>query len=356
MSSDDGEKCREKITEELPTTEYETSGGRKIIRISFNTLPNVYNNVYVVFLDDKVFLVDFGISVKPASFFEKFQKDVTEKYSVRIEDIYGIIITHAHIDHFGGIPRLRKINPNLKVYVHELDLKGVEKVEEMLAYANHYYVLFLRRAGLDEQSIQDYMNLYMAMRISLRPERVTRALKDMDDLEGFKAIHTPGHSPGHVCLLLDDIIFTGDHVLPHITPHQFPESIMKYTGTGHYMESLKKLQDFLKGKRVSLGLPGHYTLIEDVVARAEEIKRHHYRRLNEITKMCEEPKTIAQLARALFPDKDGYQFILAVNEVGAHVEYLWDRGYLSIKNVSEISKDERIPLLWSTSRYFTENF
>lgn len=347
MESQEGQ--REKITEELPTVEYTTTKGRKIIRLSVNTLPRLFNSIYVVFLDDRVFLIDFGFSVRPDGFFEKFQK-VREEYSVGIEDIYGVIITHAHIDHFGGLYNLLKVNPKIKVFVHEIDSKAVERFEETFIYAKHYFKIFLRRAGLDDEGVKTYMSMYSATKEFLKSVKVSKPLKDMEKLEDFLVIHTPGHSPGHICLILDDVIFTGDHILPYITPHQFPESIMKYTGTGHYLESLEKIQKIVLDRKISYGLPAHYTIIEDVYKRAEEIKQHHFRRLREILTICKEPKTMVEITHSLFPDKKGYQFILALDEVGAHVEYLWDRGYLSIKNVHEFVENDDVDAYWIAAR------
>lgn len=344
------EEHREKITEELPTAEYETSRGRKIIRLSVNTLMRIYNNIYVVFLDDKIFLIDFGFSVALEKFIEKFEKDVSRKYSVSLNDIYGIIVTHAHVDHFGGLPFILNLNPKIKIYVHELDSKAVERFEETFIYAKHYLEIFLRRAGLDDEGVRTYMNMYSSSKEFLRSVKITKPLRDMEKLEDFLVIHTPGHSPGHACLILDNIMFTGDHILPYITPHQFPESVMKYTGTGHYLESLQKVQDIVRERKISFGLPAHYTIVEDVYLRAEEIKRHHFRRLKEVLKACNTPKTMVEITRELFPDKKGYQFILALDEVGAHVEYLWDRGYLSIQNIQEFTKGDDVAAKWLCAR------
>ena len=42
------------------------------------------------------------------------------------------------------------------------------------------------------------------------------------DVPGWdvRAVWTPGHSPGHTCFNVgDDVLLSGDHVLPEITPH-----------------------------------------------------------------------------------------------------------------------------------------
>ena len=340
------EEKRERITHELPTEEFSTSRGRKIIRLSVNTLPFLYNNIYVVLADDGVFLIDMGFISNLESFREKFEKYVSQKYSVNLEDVKGIFVTHAHIDHFGGLYNFLQLYPKTEIYVHEIDSKAVERFQEVLIYAKHYLSIFLIRAGLDEKAVQDYILMYTASKEFLRSTKITKALQDGDFLYGFKVIHTPGHSPGHMCLILDDVIFTGDHILPYITPHQFPESIMRYTGVGHYLNSLEKVREEVIKNKISFGLPAHYSIIEDVVKRIDEIKEHHNIRLKKILDLCSEPKTILELTREIFPDAKNYQFLLAIDEVGAHVEYLWDRGYLGIDNIKEYLENDDVPARW----------
>lgn len=351
----DGEK-REKISSELPTVEFKTKKGRRIVRLSVNTLPHLYNSIYVVFSDDAVYLVDMGFMMDIERFFEKFRSEITQKYSVEIEEIKGIFVTHAHIDHFGGLFKFKEFFPKTEIYIHELDSKAVERFEEVFAYARYYFRIFFARAGLDEEGIKTYMSMYSASKEVLRSVKVNHVLSDGEYFRGFKIIHTPGHSPGHICIIFDDVIFTGDHILPYITPHQFPESIMKWTGVGHYLESLDKVRNEVVNSKISFGLPAHYTIIEDVVKRIDEIKKHHARRLREVHGACKNPITIVEATRKLFPDKERYQFILALDEVAAHIEYLWDRGYISISNLDDFIKNDFAPIKWIASRELPDSY
>jgi glyoxylase-like metal-dependent hydrolase (beta-lactamase superfamily II) len=94
---------------------------------------------------------------------------------------------------------------------------------------------------------------------------------------GIDVIHVPGHCPGQVCLRVDDILLTADHILSRITPHQAPESITLNTGLGHYLQSLHKIGR-LDGVR--LGLGGHELPIADIYQRINDIQAFHEMRLD----------------------------------------------------------------------------
>lgn len=108
-------------------------------------------------------------------------------------------------------------------------------------------------------------------------------------IEGFETLHgvglvpiwTPGHSPGHACFQLPDagVLFSGDHVLPHITPN-----VSLHPGSpvanplGDYLKALGTVADL----PVSLVLPAHGEPFTDLKGRVEEIEGHHRERMNEI--------------------------------------------------------------------------
>ena len=48
------------------------------------------------------------------------------------------------------------------------------------------------------------------------------------------------------------------------------------------------------------------------------------------------PGTILELSKSLFGRANGYNALLALEEAGAHVEYLYQRGNLGIKNLEEL--------------------
>ena len=131
------------------------------------------------------------------------------------------------------------------------------------------------------------------------------------------------------------MLLTSDHVLARITPHQFPQAITPFAGLEHYFHSLSKMRK-LDGINFALG--GHEEPIWDLRARIDAIALFHRDRLARVIDLCREPQTVVQVSQSLFGDQDGYSRILALDEAGAHVEYLHQLGQLSIANLDDVAK------------------
>jgi glyoxylase-like metal-dependent hydrolase (beta-lactamase superfamily II) len=155
----------------------------------------------------------------------------------------------------------------------------------------------------------------------------------------IEMLHVPGHCAGHVVIRLHDVLFSGDHVLDQISPHQSPEHLTLSTGLEHYLKSLEALESWAQGIRLTLG--GHKAPIKDLPARLEDIRRLHAERLARVLELLAEPHTIVEVSRALFGDLQGYNVLLAIEEAGAHIEFLYQRGCLEIHNLKDIEQSEQ---------------
>ena len=124
-------------------------------------------------------------------------------------------------------------------------------------------------------------------------------------------------------------------MLARITPHQFPQAITPFGGLEHYFNSLEKVRRI---EPVALALGGHEEPIGDLRARVDEIASFHRERLLRVREICATPRTIAEVSAALFGPQEGYGEMLAIEEAGAHVDYLHALGKLRIANLDEVAR------------------
>jgi glyoxylase-like metal-dependent hydrolase (beta-lactamase superfamily II) len=146
-------------------------------------------NVYVIFNQDKLVLIDTGLprsSRKIVKYIEKTGHKPTE--------VSTIIITHHHIDHIGSLKNIKKTT-NAKVASHELEAPIISGETVPPKPKN----LFMRAFG---------------SMIKVQPVKSEVILKENDQIDGLTVIHTPGHTPGSIALLDSKrkAIFVGDTI------------------------------------------------------------------------------------------------------------------------------------------------
>jgi len=322
---------------------YETSAGTVVYKLPIEAFPNHVTNCYLI-LDDAVTLIDAASGWEKSNaelkdIFDTLRSEFGE--AVTLADVGRLIFTHGHIDHFGGLNFVVK-EANPEVGIHALDASVLKNFDERLIVATKNLQVYLQRAGVSDKNIEKLLALHKWSKGTFHASKVDFTFEE-GPIAGTNlyAHHTPGHCPGQCCLQLDDILFTADHVLSHTTPTQSPEFIYRYTGLGHYFESLQKIRNV---DDVRLGLGGHEDDMNDVPRRAADIVAFHQRRLEKTLNLCDEPKSIQTISKELFGERKDYHVLLAFLETGAHVEYLYERGQLTVSNIDEI-EDAPNPVL-----------
>jgi len=251
-----------------------------------------------------------------------------------VREVYGVVVTHYHPDHAGLAGRVREAS-GAWIAMHQNDAEIVRAFRTAVREdADRSWELdALRRAGAADDdliAIQDPSGHVDP------PEEPDRELTDGDlvDLPGRKlrVIWTPGHSPGHICLHLEDgdRIFTGDHVLPRITPHigLYPYDVPDVDPLGDFLDSLDRLRE-VKATHV---LPAHQYRFTGLAERAAEISAHHEERLAELTALLSErPATLWELSAGLtwrqpWSAMPVVARRMAAGEAAAHLRVLEGRG------------------------------
>lgn len=316
--------------------QYTTKDGRTIYQLKLNVFPGFSGNAYVIDDGSSPVLVDCGSGQESSDrdldrCFEIMRSEHGSK--IDYEDLSAILITHGHIDHFGGLGHLRE-RARAPIMIHVLDRRVLTGYEERLAVASFEVKQFLASSGIRPERQDQYLELYLSMKQFFRSVPVEETFEEGEVLGGSLVLHhTPGHCPGHVCVEIGDVLLTGDHLLANISPHIWPERITLHNGLDHYLTSLGKIEAMA---RVGIGLGGHGGAIADVRKRADEIRREHQKRLGQILELTAEPRTLFELSKEIFGEVRSYHSFLALLETGALVEYLDQRGELTVANFDDI--------------------
>jgi glyoxylase-like metal-dependent hydrolase (beta-lactamase superfamily II) len=293
----------------------ELPGG--ILRLTFS-LPLGIRHVHCYLLpgEDGWTLVDTGLGLPDAA--------------ARWEPVLGeldapvarIVVTHFHPDHAGGGEDAQALTgaqvlQGERDYAQCLRVWGSEQWSERLT-------AYLCAHGLPEPVAGELRHESRTFAPFIRFARDPEALREGDEVDGWRVLELPGHADGHVCLLRDGVLVAGDHLLGVITPTVglYPES--RPDPLADYQASLERTSELAP----SLALPGHGEPVPDPVARARELLDHHRRRLDETAAaLAPEPRSAYEVSLVLFGtnlDANNRRFALA--ETLAHLERLVHEG------------------------------
>lgn len=235
-----------------------------------------------------------------------------------------MVCTHHHVDHYGSSGPLRE-RTGATVLLHPLEAARAAAAPA----AGGEPAAFLAAHGVPSAPPDRQLPFFGRFVGTLYCPAVPDALLEDGDtilLGGarrLEVIWTPGHTPGHCCLVLrpDDILFVGDHLLPKITPHvglgpDGPENPL-----GDFLASQQKML----GVDARLVCPAHGGVYDDHRRRARQLIDHHrVRCLAMLDRLRRGPATAYEVARDVFavsPD-NRFQVLAATSETLAHLELL----------------------------------
>ena len=187
--------------------------------------------------NDGLVLIDSGMSIK---LIEKISKD-----GLNPKEINNCILTHFHIDHISACYDLKKLNNKIKFYAHELDADAIEE------------------KGHDSETAAFWYGVrYTPVKLEKRLQGDLEVLKFGD--YDFHCIHTPGHTPGSISILVEiegiKVLFGQDIHGPFMS--EFGSNLVDY------QKSMQKLLDL----NADILCEGHFGIIQPKERVSEYIK------------------------------------------------------------------------------------
>lgn len=247
-------------------------------------------------------------------------------------EITGIVATHFHTDHLGMAARLASgsgawiaLGNNERRHISAFeDAHEESALDQARMRAWGVPEERLREAAMTPQSLLD-------MRRLADPDR---RFGDNDILSAagrnWRIMHTPGHTPGHICLWDDagELVLSGDHVLPRISPNVSLEIRGDTDPLRRNIESLQKIA----GNDHYEVCPAHEYRFRGVGYRARALEAHITERSAEVLAVLSAgASTVYEVARQLtwsrgWDSLGQLQFRLALSETAAHIRYLATSG------------------------------
>ena len=287
-------------------------------------------NVFLLRDGDRYTLIDTGLQT------DESRQTLNRKLAslqVPLERISRILITHIHPDHFGLAGELRE-RAKANLVIHRLEVALMEPRYARAQDLVHDVGEWLNKNGVPKAEAEFLKTASMAARefvTVVEPELLLEGAERLPLADSeLEVIWTPGHSPGHCCFYWPArrLLFSGDHLLPKISPNIGLHPQSSADPLDDYFESLTRVDRL----DVALVLPAHGDPFTDPHERIATIKRHHEERKTTLVRLASHGgKTGWQLAGELFAgirDRNVFQQRLALQETLAHCQALAVEGRL----------------------------
>ncbi|MGV6839542.1 MAG: MBL fold metallo-hydrolase [Planktomarina sp.] len=242
-----------------------------------------------------------------------------------------IISTHHHPDHIG--------------------MNGWFMARGAQLYSTRTAYLMGRMLTLDVQEAYTPEQITFYRRAGMRADMIDKRAKDrpfnfadivhpiplgFEELTEGQTLHIGGrewtvridhgHAPAHATLWRDDIVISGDQIIPSISsnigvyPTQ-PEA----NPLAEWMDSCRRLQAFAHEDQ--LALPGHKYPFKGIPLRLRQLLENHEGALNRLRKTLVKPHSAGQVFPDIFKRTiDDGQYPMALVESFAHCQYLFHAG------------------------------
>ena len=291
------------------------------LHVDLSWFPQPYPpNVFLVRDGAESALIDAGFNDD-----ESFEKRMAMLRELGAERPKYIILTHHHYDHSSGAHRLREAT-GAKIVVHNdeeaLLLNPEEETGDM-------------EIPEDQKEAREQARKWRIEAAKAVPDvRVSDG--DVLTVGGLhlRCVHTPGHTAGHLCLLLEEekVLFSGDNVLGVGTAAISPPP---HGDMAEYIRSLRKMQSL----DAALLCPGHGPVVKEPNRKIQELIDHRQQREDQIVGLLAEGRdSVKSLLKAIYPELDKRLKGMATGQIISHLHKLQSEGKLKLEGKGEDTK------------------
>ncbi|MGG5171175.1 MBL fold metallo-hydrolase [Pseudarthrobacter sp. J1738] len=258
---------------------------------------------------------------------------------VSTEAVSGIVVTHLHPDHLGLASRLRTAS-GAWVALGEQEVLpsgwAADADKHAIKDAERYRNWGVPADRLREVTFgaADWAQMARMQEPQLR--LIDGAYVPAAGLR-LRVIATPGHTPGHICLFdeKNNLLLTGDHILPRITPHISLEMHSPINPVADYLSSLDVLENLQRqdANTALEVLPAHEYRFDGLSQRLAELRQHTLARSAEVQSVINSgtARNVWDVASKLtwsrgFDSLGSFALRLAMAETASHLVYLQSQG------------------------------
>lgn len=284
------------------------------LHVDLKWFPQPYPpNVFLIRDGNEAALVDAGFGDD-----ESIKKRMEVLGNLGAVKLNYIFITHHHYDHSSGAHLLREAT-GAKIVVHRDEETLLVNPDESSGDLE---------IPEDQKEAREQARKWRAEAAKATPDLLVDdgAVFTIGELR-LRSVHAPGHTAGHLCLLLDgeNVLFAGDNVLGVGTAAIAPPP---HGDMAEYIRSLRKMQDL----HADTLAPGHGPAVSEPNRKIQELIDHRQQRENQIVELLGSGKdTVKSLLKAIYPELDKRLMGMAQGQVLAHLHKLQSEGALTLE-------------------------
>jgi len=202
---------------------------------------SVENTVHPTLLwdDRNIVLVDCGF-IGALSLLEK----ELQRHGLSVNQLTGLVLTHHDHDHMGAAAAIKKVNPSVRIYCSPAEAPFISAQEKPLRLCQAEEMQKI--LPLEQQAFGTAFCDLLRRVEQVQPDVLLSEGECLDWCGGCRVIATPGHTPGHVSLYMENasIVITGDAIAleggrPVIANPQFTLDMKKATESMDKLLSMK---------------------------------------------------------------------------------------------------------------------